>query len=430
MFREKAPQAEKDDKKDDKKSEAAGFIDKVSHSPLGKGARNLALGASLLVGANFLDAGKAEAQDTRPATPAKTENLPAFDQADMQKFMAEHRDLGPHLAGVFYMEKPDTQQSQAITNLVDTITAKVKAQKFKDLNEEISFINRELDPDFDKSRNTINLKDAFVRAGEKEARGTLDCDSRSVLIETILARIGLTDREVGMCLSEGHMVLDNKTEGNFFETNTNQPFTLTGPGKDKAVPLNSADKYIAYLLGNKAIDSYYNGGNARQAKELLETAKSLDGDNMTNDLNYLKILEGLETYGKRFQAAQEYEKLVVKMINKRQPTVERSGLMAEAPAFPLKQYQNFFDIHRPELASFLKNDEDLKDKVFDWACLLESNEDYRTAITVFAALQSGATGRINRITYAKALSDLYLLTGDYGRCAQARRTDTRVSMRP
>jgi tetratricopeptide (TPR) repeat protein len=401
-------------KKDDKKTEPAGFIDKISHSPLGQSARVLALGASLLVGV-----GKAEAQDANPALESRIENVQAFNREDFQKFISEHRDLGPLLAGVFYMEQPDAKQSRAILDLIESITAKIKAQKFNSLNEEISFINRELDSNFQSSFNTINLKDAFAKEGEEIPHGTFDCDSRSVMIETILFKTGLTDREVGMCLSEGHMVLDNKVEGNFFETNTNQPFTPTGPDKDKAVPMNSGNKYIAYLLGNKATDVFYNEGNANKAKGLLEAAKSLDSDNITNDLNYIKVLKRLGTYGKEFQAAQEYEELVIKLINKRPQKAGRDKLgMSEKPTPRPEQYQNFFEIPKSELVLLIKSDEDLKNKIFDWALILESNENYRTAIAVFEALQSGADGRIDRITYAKALSDLYLLTKDYNRCVK------------
>jgi len=410
MFKEKTPFP----KKDDKKVEPAGFIDKISHSPLGQGARVLALGAGLLMGA-----GNAEAQDANPAAETKIENAQSFDQADFQKFISEHRDLGPLLAGVFYMEQPDEKQRQAILDLIESVTAKIKTQKFDSLNEEISFINRELDSNFQSSFNTINLKDAFAKEGEEIPRGTFDCDSRSVMIETILFKTGLTDREVGMCLSEGHMVLDNKVEGNFFETNTNQPFTPAGFDKDKAVPMNSANKYIAYLLGNKATDAFYNESNAAKAKGLLEAAKSLDSDNITNDLNYIKVLKRLGTYGQEFLAAQEYEKLVVKLISQQlQKTGRDKTGMPETPTPRPAQYHNFFEIPKSELTRLIKSDEDLRNKIFDWALLLEDNEDYRAAIAVFEALQSGASGQIDRITYTKALSDLYLLTKDYNRCAK------------
>ncbi|MCF7833776.1 MAG: hypothetical protein K9L98_00180 [Candidatus Pacebacteria bacterium] len=201
-------------------------------------------------------------------------------------------------------EKPTDFQAERIINLHDSISKETKLKKFSTLSETIIFINQRLDSNFSNKKAFTNLKDVFPEQEGENTRALFDCDSRIVMIASVLQNIGFTPEDFVIYGMEGHMIIYSKKEQKYIEATTNKIVDL---GQDEKVQFNeisSFNQYIAYVLSNRITEEALKFENnifsktkipdfEKQLGECIKELKevsALDNDNITIKLNLIHLL--------------------------------------------------------------------------------------------------------------------------------------------
>lgn len=228
------------------------------------------------------------------------------DQATSNLELKKYKEFGLLMAYNLASEKPTDYQAEQIKKLEDDIISDLNGRKFSSITEIAAYINNSISSDFSGQESTIYIKDAFPVEPGANAKGSFDCDTRSLISLSILNRTGVTSEQVVFCLLEGHALLNIKTDDTFLEMTNNNSRELD---KDEYLQLDridSLDKYKAYLLGKEgtALVSEATGNIFRGERDddekinlalnKLITAVDLDPNNLTNNLNLLTTLKKIK----------------------------------------------------------------------------------------------------------------------------------------
>jgi len=219
------------------------------------------------------------------------------------------------------IEKPTDYQLKQIIALIDNITTETKKQNFSDLQQKITFINNQLDSNFTDKNPSAMVKDIFPEAEGKKPIGGLDCDARSVLIVSILNKLGHNVEDVNLATFYGHMALINKKDKLIYETTVNsfKPLKDLDTNSISQIDiLKDLKQFLAYNIGKIcAGQDNDNVGllpmfRSSDNTKLYKLARRLDNKCVTTAHNYLQKISrgGLEnapevinTYSQLIKAA-------------------------------------------------------------------------------------------------------------------------------
>jgi len=234
------------------------------------------------------------------------------------------------------VERPNDYQSKQIIELHDSIVNLVKKRKFTNDIDLLAYINSNLDSNFSSQKVSLNLKDAFSEKEDEKPKGTFDCDSRTVMVSSILQTLGYSSQDITIYETEGHMFMYAVKEDTYFELTTNKQIKLS---KDKQAQMDKIDnltKYFAYLLSNRGtalalegqgnIFSYPNKDKIIKSIEILKKATELDGNNLTAKLNLIKLLSDQYQNSDQIKEAAELYKEVLASLVYRYNGVEKNNM--------------------------------------------------------------------------------------------------------
>jgi len=215
----------------------------------------------------------------------------------------KYQDYGMLMSCNLVSEKPTDYQLEQIKQMQDRVIKSLEGKKFNSVSELVIYINQSIDPDFSNQEAALYIKDAFPEKEGEKAKGHHDCDARSIETLSILEKIGISSDQVSFYATEGHSILKIESDGSFIEMTNN---TIKNLSKDEQIQLNkidSFDKYYAYLLGKEGtalsyeadinlFDSSKEMDNEKMllAFDKIKKSTELDPNNLTNNLNLLKII--------------------------------------------------------------------------------------------------------------------------------------------
>ncbi|PIT90504.1 MAG: hypothetical protein COU22_01775 [Candidatus Komeilibacteria bacterium CG10_big_fil_rev_8_21_14_0_10_41_13] len=228
------------------------------------------------------------------------------------------------------VEKPTDHQISEMIQLVDEAVEKAKTKDFNSLGEKLSYINNQLDDNLEDDKVTPLLKDAFPTQEGQSAKGTLDCDSRSILINSVLVELGEGGDQVKMIILKGHMVLFNMVDGNIFEPSTGETFDfedLPDDFKSQMHVINNFKQFLSHNVGNLAAKIDYDSRGFRsifgskdkeisdkKPEELYQMALELDPDNINAALNFINKVEYKDNYNET--VINVYKSIIEKAISR------------------------------------------------------------------------------------------------------------------
>jgi hypothetical protein len=314
-----------------------GLLHKIATSSNLRRAFNMvALSVGLLVGQDALAQQKPE--EIFKNTP--TENtLESSKEARIEKLLDEFTEYienssffseypGSPMSWAAAAEKPTEHQSQQIIDLHNKVSKAAQSQKFKNVTDLMAFVNHELHSDFSSQKAYVNLKDIFPEQENQNPKAVFDCDSRSIMISSILQNIGYTSDDIAMCQMEGHMLMFSKKEGVYFETTTN---SILDPTKEQQIQMNdinTLEKYVGHLLSNKgtalALDAESNWLQGRIDKDKIDLAIQtlgqaieLNEDDITSKINLLYLItRGTPKEENLNMASELYQNLLSSLVYK------------------------------------------------------------------------------------------------------------------
>ena len=368
------------------------------------------------------------------------ENVYNLDD-DLENFKSEcikYKDYGMFMSCNIVSEKPNEYQLIAIKNMRDRVIKELEGKNFTNTSDIILFINNAINNNFNEQNNpSINIKDAFPENDELAPKGDMDCDARSVLTLSILEKIGMTDGQVSLCNTKGHMFLQNEQNKQFIEMTDNTIKELNVNEKIELSKIDSFNKYYAYILGKKGVELYYEGngnlfvgknGDMQKLKEsllVLEKSIKLDPDNITNNYNYLRLLGQIgNTTGNVTPAEEAFlniEKLLVKNhFNSDNTNTEITNNSEEE--LRIRKLADFTDINEATLVA-MREDPVLKNKISELGDKLYFDLYIRDDNT--AKIYENLSNSINKselknpdklfeyVTYKRYAAESYLCSGQY-----------------
>ena len=314
-----------------------GLLRKIADSPvLRKAFYTIALSVGLLIGKEsqaqeWLDGNMSEEGLIENISPLKQEVDINNVMNEVMEYVHTHEQFSqyPHsmMSWAAAIERPTHYQAEQIIELHDTITESAQTEEFKTTTELISFINAKLDPNFTRNASYIQLKDAFPEERGKEAQGHFDCDSRSIMIYSVLQNMGYTHEDVTMVQMEGHMIMYIQDENIFFETTTNKVTELSREEKAQLNPISTPEKYFAHLLANEgtalafeAKSDFFRGRidaeKQNQAIQKMKESLALDPDDITNQINLIQLLAYAEKTEENLNMASKlYRDMLTRLVN-------------------------------------------------------------------------------------------------------------------
>ena len=214
--------------------------------------------------------------------------------AECQNFINSHEFLrekpASAVAWVSAIEKPTDYQVKQIMDLVKQTAENIAGQSFNSFNDQLVKINNLLDADLTDDQISVFLKDAFPAKEGDMAKGTLDCDSRSILIQSVLELNNEGDK-IRLVNFVGHMVIYNIEDNSFFEATTNNNYQLENLDPDLIAQINiinNLKQFLSFNLSNKA--AYYSDENRSFFKAMLGGASAeKDGRQDPIQLNRLAL---------------------------------------------------------------------------------------------------------------------------------------------
>jgi len=302
-------------------------------------------------------------------------------------------------------ERPNDYQAEQIVELHDSIVNLVKEKKFDNDIDLLAYINSNLDSNFLSQKVSVNLKDAFPEQENKKPKGTFDCDSRAVMVSSILQTLGYTSKDITMFEREGHMLVYSVKEDAYFELTTNKEVELSKDERAQINEINSSKKYFSYLLSNKGtalalegrgnIFSYPNKEKLIKSIEILKKAVELDNNNLTAKLNLIKLLsDQYQDQAKLREAAELYKEVLASLVY-RYNGVEKDNIESEyKPSISMKNEQEMGEqIEEKKLSledlsvKAIQESEYIKKKFQEYAELSYYNfKNYQEAINMYEFL--------------------------------------------
>ena len=247
-----------------------------------------------------------------------------YDQEKFRQEVKKYQEHGLLMACNLASEKPTKFQERQIKSLENSIIKNIQGKEFSSITEMTAYINQLINSDFSATESSLYIKDAFPEAPGEKAKGSFDCDTRSIITLSVLSKLGITGEQVELCLLEDHALLNIKKEDTFLEMTSNEPRQLNQDESLQVDRINSLEKYQAYLLnkegvalaseadGNVISGEKDNREKQKLALEKLISASELDPYNLNNNLNLLKVLKLVPGH----QAAPELVKQVTENIQR------------------------------------------------------------------------------------------------------------------
>ena len=205
----------------------------------------------------------------------------------------------PTLAMVLQIEEPTPYQQQQIEALVNKAYLAAQKKQFKSLDELALFINNQFPQD---GEDTPLLKGAFSEAPDQAPQGTLDCDSRALLVVAVWEMLGkpLGNLQLVQMTTDflSHVVLS--TGDSWLDLTTGKPFDRQQPLAQPAYVqlLDTPTKLQSLSYANRAAASLISRRKASQADTFSQKSLSLWPDNLVSlqnmrsdkPSNYLRVV--------------------------------------------------------------------------------------------------------------------------------------------
>jgi len=332
----------------------SGILRKIAQNKiLRKAFFIVGLSVGLLVGKESLEQESIESEkENKPdiANVVKTNETVDLQAVleDYQVYIKNSEYFSNHpsslLSWTTAVEKPNDYQAEQINELYNNISEKIKVNEYENTIDLISFINKELDSDFSSQNAYVKLKDIFPEKENSKAKAKFDCDSRATMILSILQGMGITSETVTMCEAEGHMILYLPKENVYFETTTNSIVELNKDQSLQINPINTLEKYYAYLLSNEAtalalevegklfssssLDEEKNSKAISEFKQALE----LDPANINARLNLIYLLSRSSSSKENLDLADNlYQEVLTGLVYKDNKLEENSLSVENRP---------------------------------------------------------------------------------------------------
>lgn len=389
----------------------SGLLRKIAENPtLRKAFYTIAFSVGLLVGQEVLAQQKSEKEEAPGG--AKIENvIQERDEIDIKQVIKEFAEYIKNserfseypnslMSWAAAAENQTEYQSQQIVNLHDKISQDAQSQEFKTTTELMAYVNSELDSSFPSQESYVKLKDIFPEDEGAEPKANFDCDSRAIMISSILQDMGYTNEDVVMCEMEGHMVMYSKREDVYFETTTNKVIELSQEQKAQLNPITTPEKYFGHLLSNQgtalaleAESDWFHGhidkDKREQAIQKLKQAIKLDPGNVTAKLNLIYLLtRGERDKEKLTLSAKLHHELLSDLVYNyhgiEKPQEEETSIPKAKPQQEIPEYE-------PTLKDLslqaIRESDYIRDKFNDYAdfAYYEAG-NYQEAITMYKLL--------------------------------------------
>ncbi|HCC73787.1 MAG TPA: hypothetical protein DEP92_03210 [Candidatus Komeilibacteria bacterium] len=419
-----------------------GILRKIADNPtLRKAFYIVAFSVGLLIGQETLAQQKLE----KDGTPDNTniENvIQEREDIDIEQVIrefaeyiknSEHFSEYPHsmMSWAAAAEKPTEFQARQIIDLHNKISEATQSQKFKSTTELMAFVNCELDSNFSSQKSYVNLKDVFSEKEGQEPKANFDCDSRAIMVSSILQNMGYTNEDVVMCEIEGHMIMYSKKESVYFETTTNKVVELTQEQKAQLNHITTPEKYFGHLLSNQgtalaleAESDWFRGhidkDKREKAAQKLKQAIELDSGNITAKLNLIYLLTRGERDTEKLNIAAKLHRellsdLVYNYHGIGKPQENKS------PTFKAKPQQEILD-YEPTFKDLslkaIQESDYIKDKFNDYADFAYFEADnYQESITMYKllleSLPKDEKGSITADFYRAGVAHSQFNNGDF-----------------
>lgn len=287
------------------------LLAKIKNNPmLRKAFYTIALSVGLLAGKESLS--QESPNSIKEPEKIEIQNVaPEVEELDLQKIAqesskyiqnSEYFSAHPNslMAWAASAEKPTDYQAKQIVELHDEISAAARLEGFESTSELIAFINEKLDADFSNQESYVKLKDIFPESDSLPAKAKFDCDSRAIMVSSILQNMGYTGDDAVMCEMEGHMIMYAKKDNVYFELTTNQAKNLSKDEEIQLNPIDTPEKYFSHLLSNEGtalgleaegslFKGYVDKDKQEEAYKKISQAVELDSDNITAKLNLITL---------------------------------------------------------------------------------------------------------------------------------------------
>jgi tetratricopeptide (TPR) repeat protein len=388
----------------------SGLLKKIAENPtLRKAFYIVAFTAGLFVGKEAIAQQKTENNENLEGE--RMEIVIQEEQKDIELNLHEftkyienskHFSEYPHslMSWAAASEKPTEYQAQQIVELHDKISKLARSQEFKSTAELIAFINVELDSNFSSQESYVKLKDIFPEEKGLESKANFDCDSRAIMVSSILQNMNYTNKDVVMCEMEGHMVLYLKNENLYFETTTNKVIELSKEEKAQLNPIVTPEKYFGHLISNQAtalaleVESNFFSGRIdkdkrEQAIQKFKQAIELDSGNISAKLNLIYLLNRGEIDTEKLTMATNLHHellsdLVYNYHGIKKPQEDESQILKVKPQQEISDY-------KPTLKDLsvkaIQESDYIKDKFNDYADFVYYKaSNYDEAISIYKLL--------------------------------------------
>lgn len=223
----------------------------------------------------------------------------------------------PTLQVVLDLEEANAYQRAQIEGLLSRLVAEVKGKRFNKLADVVFYLNSRL-PNTG-SEDSMLLKNAFAERRGEKPKENLDCDSRAILVKSVLEILGYPYGKVWLATLPNHAVL---TDGrNYYDLISRQMEYYEGDDLALLHQITTDKQFKSLILANLA--TYHNSQagsifgrvdreKKRTAKNLFKKAVSLDPTNINalkNLLSFLKYDENDAKYKKQIVEVMVYNYL-------------------------------------------------------------------------------------------------------------------------
>ncbi len=181
---------------------------------------------------------------------------------------------------VIELEEPTEYQKNQIYNLFNNLCANAKKSNITDIGGLIAFINSQIPGDPEDTKDYTLFKYAFPESKGQAPKGSFDCDSRSLLVLSVLEALGKS-QNIKLVDLTGHVILTDIKTKKYFDLTLKDINVV--PDQDKLLLSNilfKNDDLKSLLLTNIATDYASKGAgnvvlNKEGDKETLQKAQKL-----------------------------------------------------------------------------------------------------------------------------------------------------------
>lgn len=202
---------------------------------------------------------------------------------------------------VLDMEEANAYQRAQIEKLVTTLVKEVKPTNFKNNAEIVFYLNEKL-PNFGDS-DSVLLKNAFPTSEGEKPKENLDCDSRAILVKSILELMGYPFGKVWLATLPDHAVLTDGKQ--YYDLISGRIEVYANAELPLIHRIDTENQYKSLITANLATQARVDAGGGllmqranpekvNEAIRLFKKAVELDSSNLNALMNLVRQIKWKE----------------------------------------------------------------------------------------------------------------------------------------